>query len=213
MKPMSKCIHNQNAVMGITLSCIGLLLVSGILLSAMITTVYLNGWRQHAEIQAIATRFSTVVEGIDTYFYEDTIFFVFPEKKFSYEVMLSTESIVVFRQTTGSMRFLAMKRFLPRLWPRSENDSWQSGEELHQYLAGGGLYGHTGNQSDPVPRIAIDALQQERETANGTYALTPYAITINNPVYLEKIIVFYDSSTPLDGIAEGTMEFLVVYQQ
>jgi len=79
---MSKFIKNDAGIMGLTLSQIGLIIATGILLTAVFSIIFLNDWQRNAELKNIATSFSTIVEGMDTRFFENTTEFHFPDKTY-----------------------------------------------------------------------------------------------------------------------------------
>ena len=52
---MSKFIKDNHGIMGLTLSHIGLIIATGILLTAVFSIIFLNDWQRNAELKNIAT--------------------------------------------------------------------------------------------------------------------------------------------------------------
>ena len=98
---MLRFTKDDNGIMGLTLSQIGLMIATGILIAAVFSLVFQNEWQKEAELQNIATSFSTMIEGMDTRFFENTVDFHFPGRGYYYNVSISTEYITV--STKGNL--------------------------------------------------------------------------------------------------------------
>jgi hypothetical protein len=199
---MSKFIKNDTGIMGLTLSHIGLIIATGILLTAVFSIIFLNDWQRNAELKNIATSFSTIVEGMDTRFFENTTEFHFPDKTYYYNVSISTEYIVVSAEGNQNNKLSIKERFIVKPWPRTSDQTWKTGEEIHNYCLY--TYGHSGTILDPITQADLDGLNTDKETASITLALTPLYIQTNNPAYIEKTIIYYDDAEK--------QEFLLIYQ-
>jgi hypothetical protein len=223
VKHMSRFIKNDRGIMGLTLSQIGLLIAVGILLAAIVSLVFLNDWNRNAELKNIATSFSSMVENMDTRFFEDTIGFSFSEGNHC-NVSMSTEYIILRSKGNLNGDLPVKERFLVRPWPQLKNSSWFGRIGLHNYLKG---YLHnddthdwvneSGNISDPITTDDISFVKNYlfllQENVNKSLALNPLYIFTNKIVYIDKAIIYYDNND--DGIwndGDEKQEFVFVYQ-
>jgi hypothetical protein len=199
---MLKFTNNNYGVMGLTLSQIGLFLATGILLTAVFTVVFFNNGEKINELHTITSGFSSLVQDMDARFFENITLYQFPEKGYSYKIQLSTEYIVVSAVGTWNDDLSVKERFVIRPWPCSPDQNWTTGGELRTYL--NRTYGHSGTADDPItPAILLDFLEEYNTTAS-LLVLHPVEIYQSNPVYVEKVFVFYDPETKYD--------VLLVYQ-
>lgn len=209
--------------MGLTLSQIGLLIAVGILLTAVFSLIFLNEWHKNAELKNIATSFSSMVENIDTRFFEDTSSFSFPNENY-YNISISTEYIIVKTQGNFNDDLFVKERFLVRPWPQSKNSPWVGRIGLHNYLKG---YLHnddtdywvnnSGNISDPIKADDIDFVKKYlsslQENVNKSLALSPLHIFTNKIVYIDKAIIYYDNNDDeIWDYNDEKREFIFVYQ-
>ena len=199
---MSKFIKDDHGIMGLTLSHIGLIIATGILLTAVFSIIFLNDWQRNAELKNITTSFSTIVEGMDTRFFENTTEFHFPDKTYYYNVSISTEYVIVSAEGNQNNKLSIKERFIVKPWPRTSDQTWKTGEELHNYCLY--TYGHSGTILDPIVQADLDELNIYKENAGIYLVLNPLYFKINKPVYIEKVIIYY-------GIAEK-QDFLLIYQ-
>jgi hypothetical protein len=199
---MSRFTKDTNSIMGLTLSQIGLFLATGILLTAVFFLVFSNDWQRTAEIRSFASSFSHLVEDIDGSFFEKTNRFQFPSKNYVYTVKLSTGHIVISAKGFWGSDLFVAERFLIQPWPRSSHQNWTTGEDLHEYL--NITCGHRGIKNDSISSVNFTQLSQEQNTTIAFYALHPLEILIREPVFLEKVTIFYNG--------EKKHDFLLVYQ-
>jgi hypothetical protein len=195
-------MNDTNSIMGLMLSQIGLFIATGILLTAVFFLVFSNDWQRTAEIQSFASSFSHLVEDIDSCFFENTTRFLFPSKNYAYTVKLSTEYIVISAKGFWDTDLFVSERFLIQPWPRSSHQNWTTGEDLHEYL--NTTCGHRGTKNDSISSVNFTQLSQEQNTTISFYALNPLEILIREPVFLEKVTIFYDG--------EKKHDFLLMYQ-
>jgi len=220
---MSRFIKNDRGIMGLTLSQIGLLIAVGILLAAIFSLVFLNDWNRNAELKNIATSFSSMVENVDTRFFEDTIGFSFSEGNHC-NVSISTEYIIVRSQGNLNDVLSVKERFLVRPWPQSKRSPWVGRIGLHNYLKG---YLHnddthdwvneSGNISDPIKANDIECVKEYlsslQENVNKSLALNPLYIFTNKIVYIDKAIIYYDNNDDeIWNDGDEKQEFIFVYQ-
>jgi len=199
---MSKFIKDNHGIMGLTLSQIGLIIATGILIAAVFSVIFLNDWQRNAELRNIATSFTTTVEGMDSRFFENTTEFHFPDKNYYYNISISTEYLVVSAEGNQNNRLSIKECFIVKPWPRITDQTWKRGEELHNYCLN--TYGHSGTISDPITQDDLDKLNIDKETASIALASNSFYIQIYKPVYIEKVIIYYDTAEKQD--------FLLIYQ-
>lgn len=199
---MSRCIKDTNGMVGLTLSQIGLFIATGILLTVVLSFVFSNDWQRNEELQSLATSFSNLLMDIDNNFFENTTLFQFPEKDYPYKVTLSTEYIALYAKGNWNTDLFVTNRFLIRPWPRSPHQNWTTGDDLHSYL--NKTCGHYGTKNDSLSAENLTFLCREQNTTIPYYALHPLEIFLREPVYLEKVTIFYDG--------ENKHDFLLVYQ-
>ncbi|MCX6661561.1 MAG: hypothetical protein NTY91_03320 [Euryarchaeota archaeon] len=199
---MLRCSNDTNSVMGLTLTQIGLLLASGILLTVVFSFVFSNDWQRTAELQAQASSFSNLLGDIDNSFFERTTRFQFSHTDYAYSVKISTEYIVITSKGFWDGDLIVTKRLLLRPWPRIPQQNWTTGEDLHNYL--NRTCGHRGTENDSMPAGNFTQLCQEQNDTTSSLALHPLEILIKEPVFTEKVTIFYDQTKRHD--------FLLLYQ-
>jgi len=210
---MLRFIRDDNGLMGLTLSQIGLVIATGILLAAVFSVVFYNDWQRNAELENIASSFSFVVEGMDTSFFENTTVFCFPDKNYYYNVSVSTEYIVVSSSGFFGSDLSVKERFLVNPWPLINSSSWVGGVGLHIFLKNN--YGYSGNVSDPIQDVDVvkDYLDNLSGGASVSLALNPMYIFTDKIVSIDKAYVYYDDDG--DGVwgeGEEKQGFLFIYQ-
>lgn len=192
--------------MGLVLSQLALIVAAGILLASVCSLVFFNDWQKSAELHHIASGFTTMVEGVDTYFVENTTAFFFPEENYHYTVDLSTEYVVIESfGTVGSLLSLK-ERLLVRPWPQHNTTSWVGRQGLHDYLLD--QFGESGARDDPISPEDTDDVQTYLATAwnenVSLFASNPYHIDVDTRVYIDKAYIYYE-----DGEKQT---FIFVYQ-
>jgi len=201
---MSRFIRDNNCVMGLTLSQIGLMIAMGILIAAVFSLVFQNDWRKEAELQNIATSFSTMVEGMNSRFFENTTGFLFPNMEYCYNVSVSTEYITVSTEGNVGNDISVKERFLVKPWPNPNESTWETGAALHDYLKDN--FENSGNTSDPIQNVGNvkNYLNNEWENVSGSLALKPLYVSIDEIIYIEKACIYYE-----DGGKQG---IVFIYQ-
>ena len=197
---MSKFIRNQNAIMGLTLSSLGLIIASAILLAAVFSFIFLNDWQTKGEIDIISSSFTSKIEVVDTLFYENTTTFYFPDKKFEYNVLLSSEYITINAGGTQNDNIFIRERFVIRPWIRTNVDTWKTSEELHEYLKTN--FENSGNLSDPIQKKdpVNTYLDDEWVDVNTFLSTKSYQVQPKKPVFIEKTILNYQNGEKLELI-------------
>jgi hypothetical protein len=199
---MLRCIQDNNGVIDLTLAQIGLFIATAILLSAVFSLVFSNDWQRTAELHSLATSFSNLLNDIDNRFFENTITYQFPQKDYTYLIRISTEYISISAKGSWGTDLINTQRFLINPWPRISTQNWTTGDDLHSYL--NETCGHRGTKNDAIPLINFTQLSTEQNETMSFFALYPLEILNSEPVYLEKVTIFYDS--------EKSHDFLLVYQ-
>ena len=212
---MLKFLNDRDGIMGITLSQMGLIIATGVLIAAVFSIIFMNDWNKKADLKNIGTGLSTIVEGMDTRFFENTTMYWFPSKDYSYLVSTSTEYIVISSKSNWNEEISFKEQFLIKPWPRIANPKWISGKDLHNYLKV--KYEHTGNESDPIRSADIanvkNDLETDKETAEKSFALNPLKLNLEKPVYIEKVFIYYDKDDDgWDKIIDEKQDFVILYQ-
>jgi len=214
---MLRFIRDEKGIMDICLSNIALIIAAGILIAAVFSFIYYNEWNRNAELRNMCSGLSTMVEGMDTRFFENTTSYFFPEKDYNYNVSVSTEYVIVNADGTWGDTLSVKHRFLIRPWPRVNNDDWVSGEELHIYLKD--TYGQSGNKTDPIDESNVVSVQNylndEREQASYDLVFEPFYVNILKLVYIDKVFIYYDKDG--DDVwnkeVDDFQEFVIIYQK
>jgi hypothetical protein len=199
---MLRCIQDNNSVIDLTLSQIGLFIATAILLTVVLSLVFYNDWQRTAELHSLATSFSNLLGDIDNRFFENTIPYQFPQKDYTYLIRISTEYITLSAKGNWDTDLFVTERFLIRPWPRFSTQNWITGGDLHSYL--NETCGHRGTKNDAIPKINFTELYTEQNKTMSFFALHPLEILGRELVYLEKVTIFYD-----DGKSH---DFILVYQ-
>jgi hypothetical protein len=199
---MSQCTKDTHGIMGLTLSQIGLFLATGILLVVVFSSVFFNSWQRTNEIRSLVSDFSTLVEDMDIRFFESTTRFQFPETTYPYTIQLSSEYIIAVVKDFWGRDFHVTERFFIMPWIRSSHENWTTGKELHEYL--NMAYGHHGLQNDSISFENFTLLLQEQNKSVLFSTIHPLEILSRQPVFLEKVIIFYGN--------EQKYDFVLVYQ-
>lgn len=214
---MLKFINDDKGVMALTLSQIGLIIATGIILAAVFSFLYYSEWQRNAELKNIATGFTIMVEGMDTRFFDNTTIYFFPDKDYHYNISVSTEYIIINADGTWDNKLSVKERFLIHPWPRVNDPDWNTGKQLHRYLKNN--YGRSGNKSNPINKSDIDSvkneLNTEKEQAEQTLAHNPFYVDKSKPVYIDKVFIHYDTNGDASWVKENDEKqgFLLVYQQ
>jgi hypothetical protein len=199
---MSRLTKDTQGIVGLTISQIGLFCATAILLAAVISSVFFSAWQRTNELRSATTNFSTLMQDTDVLFFDQTIKFLFPERTYPYSVHLSPEyCVATAKDFWGSPLYVGI-RFLVQPWIRCPQDNWTTGRDLHEYLSA--TYGHSGYQNDSLSFQNMTYLLQERNSSVLYYAAHPLEINTHEPVFIEKVIIYYDD--------EWAGEFLLVYQ-
>jgi hypothetical protein len=199
---MLPCGNNKNGIMGLSLTQVGLLLATGILLSIVLTFVFCNDWHRTAELQNQASSFSHFLFDIDSSFFERRDVFQFSQKEYPYLIVISPESILISAKGSWRSTLIVTQRFLVSPWLRMFELNWTTGDDLHRYL--NTTYGHWGTQVDPISSEQFSSLCQEQQNSTMYYTFYPLEITIWEPVWIEKVTIFYSQTESYD--------FLLLYQ-
>jgi hypothetical protein len=188
--------------MGLTLTQVGLLVATVILLTVVLSFVFFNEWERTAELQSQASGFSSLLGDIDTSFFEKTSRFLFAHAEYRYSVSISTQYILIRSKGSWGGELVVTKKLLIPPWPRLSNQNWTTGEDLHMYL--NRTCGHQGTQNDSIPPGNFTQLCLEQNNTVSFYALHPLEIQIIKPVYIEKVTIYYNQTKKHD--------FLLLYQ-
>jgi len=200
---MSRFIKDDKSIMSLTLSQIGLIIATGILIVAIFSIIFFNDWQKNAEIKNIATSFTTTIQAMDSRFFENTTKFQFPEKNYNYNISISTEYIIISTEGSQNKKLSIKERFIINPWPRFSDQEWKTGQELHNYCYNN--FGHSGTNADPITQDASNILKNEKVNQSPNLALNPLYIQIKSPVYIEKVNIYCDTGYK--------QEYIIIYQK
>jgi hypothetical protein len=213
---MLKFIENKKATMSLIFSQVGIIIVTGILFSAVVSVFFLNDWYKKAEIENIASRFSTIIEEMDARFFEDVKVFYFPDKSYNYNVSLSTEYITVNWPGTFLNILSIKRRFFKKPLLICDCNEWKTGEDFHYFL--NDTYGCFGNETNPIMSMDVDSVKNEIKNifnqSTFSFSMNPLYLDLKKPVYIEQVFVFYDlnDDNRWDKDHDEKQSFVLVYQ-
>jgi len=213
---MSKFIENKKAIMSLTITQLGLIIATAILLTAAVSVVFLNDWQKKEDIVNIASNFSTIVQGMDTRFFENTTTFYFPEKTYNYNVSISTEYITINTSGTWFNTLSIKQHLIKKPLLNRENKDWITGTDFHIFL--NGTYGSFGNKTDPIHNLDVNSVKNEIskivENASFTFSTYPSFLNLKKPVFIEQVLIYYDinADNKWDNNNDEKQSFVLVYQ-
>ncbi len=214
---MSKFIQNDKGLLDLTISNIGLFIATAILITAIFSFTFLNDYQKNYEIKNISSDFSTIVRSVDSKFFENKTRYFFPNKDFNYFVKISTEFINMEAKGSWNNILSSKRRFLTEPYPLTNNNTWKTGKELHMFLKE--KYGFSGNKSEPISRDKIENIDRYLDKLKNNITLSlsynPLILDINNPVFIEKIYIFYDINKDNIWTKNNDIkkDLLVIYQK
>lgn len=190
-------------MMDLTLTHIGLTIATGILLVIVLSLIFTNDWQRNAELQSQASSFSNLLSDVENSFFEQIHRFQFPQKSYAYSVMISIEYIRITTKSAWAGDLIVTEKLLASPWFPLPQQNWTTGDSFHTYL--NTTYGHHGTQNDSLSLENFTNLSQGQHNMTMYFALHPLEICINEPVFIEKITIFYNQTTRQD--------FLLLYQR
>ncbi len=214
---MLKFIKNKKATMSLAFSQIGLIIATGILLTAVISLVFLNDWQKKEDIKNIASSFSTMINGMDTRFFENKTIFYFPDKNYEYNVSLSREYITINTYANWFNSLSVKNRFFIKPLLNRNNINWDTGKEFHSFL--NDTYACFGNKTNPIKSIDVSSVKDEIknifEKTNFSFSAEPFYLDLRKPVYIEQVIVFFDinDDSLWDKQNDEKQSFVLIYQK
>jgi hypothetical protein len=189
-------------MMVLSLTHLGLLIATAILLSVVLFFIFNNDWQRTAELQAQASDFSNLLCDTDNSFFERINTFTFTHKDYPYSVKISSEYIVLSASGSWQKTLKVASKFLIRPWPRTSQQNWTAGEDLKVFL--NTTFHHTGAQNDPLSLQNFTVFLHQLNNTIPSYAKEPLDILIDTPIFIEKTFLYYD---------EKKYDFLLLYQQ
>jgi hypothetical protein len=177
--------------MGLLFSDLGLFIASGVLLLAVCSLVAYSDWQRTEELRVIARDISSRIQDLDATFFEHSVLYQCPEKKYDYTITASAEYLTVSARGSLGATISVKERFVVRPWPRNETVNWTTGSQLHNYL--NKTYCHGGTQQDPLTSSNLTELEQDRQATVVFLALHPLEIRSDMPLTIEKVAIFDDS--------------------
>jgi len=189
-------------MMGLTLTQIGVFLATGILLTIVVSLVFSNDWQRTAELQSQASSFANLLGDVENSFFERTFRFQFTRKEYPYGAQISTDYLVLSAPGSWQHNLTITHRLLPTPWLRLPSQDWTTGADLHAYL--NQTCGHWGTEQDAIPPENFSSLYDEYNSTAAFFALHPLELCMKDPVYVEKVTIFYQHHEHQD--------FLLIYQ-
>ncbi len=177
-------------MMDISLTHLGLLIATAILLSAIFSFVFTNDWQRTAELQAQASGLSNLLCDTDNSFFERINMFTFTDKEYPFTAKISTEYLMLTSTGSWQNTLKVATKFIIQPWLRTNQQNWTTGEDLRVFL--NKTYHHTGTQNDPITSKNFTEFLQQLNNTTTSYAKEPLNILINKPVFIEKTILYYD---------------------
>jgi hypothetical protein len=213
---MSRFIKNNQAFMSLTFSQIGLIIATGILLSAVFSAVFLNDWHKNSELNNISSHFSTLIEGMDTCFFENKKTYYFPDKDYEYNAFISTEYITLIAKGNWDNIISNKIKIVKKPFICGAESNWSSGEEFHVFL--NDTYDKFGNETHPIFKKDINSVKKmisnDFENMSYFYSTNPLEFDIYKPVEIEKIYIFYDNNDDKkwDKTNDEKQSFILIHQ-
>jgi hypothetical protein len=200
---MSHFHKNTTSAMSLMLSELGLFLATTILLTIVFSFVFSNDWQRRVDLQSVSSDFSNQLDDLAVLFFEHTIEYQFPQKQYPYQVMVSTEYLILLGSGSSEMNLLVTKRLITQPWVHHMNQTWTTGEDLHEYF--NDTAGHPGTQDEPVSLENFTDFFKENLALQSSFAIHPFEIDTLKPVMLERVIIYYDTDKKQD--------ILLIYQR
>jgi hypothetical protein len=195
---MSAFMPNNKAVMGLTLSHIGLMIASAVILTAAISFISFNDMQRTNELKTVASQLSTLVQANDAKSMEDTTQYWLPDLGYDYTVTVSTEYITVEAEGFWNNKLSVKQRFIIKPWVQNETTSpeWVGGSELHNYLKNNWQILAAGTLNDPIQRrqsweVLLDDLNNSKTQNTSIYAKTPLILDPKKPVIIDKTVLYF----------------------
>lgn len=224
---MLKFIQNKDGFLGLTLSSVGLFIAVAVLLAAVFNFVFMNDWGKEEEMKSMVDGFSSHIDGMDSCFFDNKTKYFFKNDGFDYSVEISTEYIVMDSSSGwfDDEEIRVNKRLVTNVLPRDNRFRWKTGDEFHNYLKN--KYTYSGAIDDPVENklkfpSTVDYITLVKSYISDVEKITeeelaenPLIIDADEPVFVEKVYIYYDNDA--DGIWDSEIDsrqpVLLLYQK
>ena len=184
-------MNDSSGFMGLTLTNLGLFIASALLLLAVFSLVASSDWQRTEELHAIARDISARIQDMDATFFEHSLLYQCPQKKYDYTITISAEYISVSTKNSLGVPITVKERFIVRPWLRNLTMNWTTGNQLHKFL--NTTYGHLGTPHDPLPANVLTTLKKDQEEIGVFLALHPVSFRPDTPFSFEKVILVDDN--------------------
>ncbi|MEA2054035.1 MAG: hypothetical protein U9O96_02795 [Candidatus Thermoplasmatota archaeon] len=202
-------LKDNRGAISLLLSQIGLLLATGVLIGAIASLTFYNDWQKEAEAKNIASHFATAVESMDLKEFPGQTTYLFPQKNYRYEVLISTDYITIVREDgTTTDKIIGRKTLLikPYVRPIERNWRWNNSEELHNFLKDihlNDVSGHSGYADDPFPidqknEITTYLKDELSDTATKLANEPLHLENEDEPVFIEKTFIYFEKDGNLE---------------
>jgi hypothetical protein len=200
---------NEEAILDLTLSQIGLMIATAILLAAVVSFISFNDMQRRMELESVASTISTLIETMDTKTIENTTVYWLPDLGYDYTVKISAEYVTVSAKGFWNNELIVRERFTVKPWPQDElyNTEWIGSKELHELI--NRIYGKPATLMNPIQTrwdwIRIkETLEEAKKSDASRLAEEPITLKNNKPVFIDKTILYYYSPTKFTQYKNGS---------
>ncbi len=184
--------------MDLTLTQIGLMIATAIILTAAVTFLANNDMQRRMELESIASQLTTLVQAMDAKSIENTTYYYLPDLGYEYTVTISTEYVTVSAKGFYNNDLSVKKRFIIKPWVQDSSTNppldWVGGTALHNFIKNN--YHRAANVTDPIQRktqwetlrssLATEQTQNILQRASDPLLLSP-----KKPVKIDKTILYF----------------------
>lgn len=209
---------NNDSFTGLIISHIGLLIVSTILISAVISLIFFIGADLHrkGDLENIAHSFIAEIEHVNSKFIEESNKYTFPQKNYPYTVSLSSEFVTIKSNGNWHRSITVKKRYFTEILPLNKSITHKinsplsvlSKELFHKNLKI--QYQAEGYKNSPITQFEkySEDISDACQKLSTILSKNPISIDVNKPIYLEKIIVYFENVNEIK-----TEELIIIHQE
>ena len=200
---------NEDGFLGLTLTHLGLMIASILLVAAISSIMNDDIWEQN-KMEQISEYIVDKLSIIDDSWVEQQLTVSSSSFDSRYHIYLSQQSILIKSKEDDQIMYREPLFIQP--WIRNSTQEWKNASDFHQYLKTN--FGKTGHRDDPIAyKDQITSyFSDEWNTSCIKYANSPYVIDITSDIIIEKTIVYCDEDN--DDIwskEEDIIEYVLLY--
>ena len=174
---------NEDGFLGLTLSHLGLMIASILLVTAISSIMNDDIWEQN-KMEQISEYIVDKLSIIDDSWVEQQLKVSSSSIDSRYHIYLSQQSILIISKEDDQIMYREHLFIQP--WIRNSSQEWKNASDFHQYLQKN--FGNTGHRDDPI--VHIDQIKgffsDEWNTSCIRYASLPYEIDIASDIIIEN---------------------------